>query len=164
MCVIQIDLIVAEGCPHQLFPGGSPDWSEQRVNSWANDIGEVGVRLDGNEPGRVDRVTSCKTLEPLALAGDVVDDCVKHQPEVLAQLLDICPVAQGRIDLRVVDHRETIIRGIGEEGKDVHPRDGAFQALRKYLVERLQGRLAGFPELITVGDENRVSLGEVPLT
>src|SRR5262249_30097946 len=73
--------------------------------------------LEGGVPVQV-------ALEPAALRRDVVEDAVEHQPEAAAQLVEVLPAAEARVDLLEVDDREAAIGGVREEREDVDRVDG----------------------------------------
>ena len=80
---------------------------------------------EGDEELLVVGVAVQESLEPAALRRDVVEDAVEHQPEALAQLLEVLPGPQARIHLLEVDDREAAVGGVGEEGQYVDRVDRA---------------------------------------
>ena len=68
-----------------------------------------------------------KLFDPGMLARNMVDDQVHHQVELVGNVLDIFPTAQGGIDLVVVDDGKAIVGAIGKKGQDMDPGDGVLQ-------------------------------------
>ena len=91
----------------------------------------------------------------------MVDYSIEHQPEVLSQAFYLVPSTKGWIDLGVVNDGEAIVRRIGKEGQYVNTRDHAAQSRGQYPVQGFQGGHAGFLELVTVGDQDGISFGEL---
>jgi hypothetical protein len=82
---------------------------EQRQRARAHHRAEVDVGRHHHKEIRKGRLAPFERLEPGAVLRDVVDDAVEHQAKAASQALDIAPVAPGRVDLFVVDHREAVV-------------------------------------------------------
>jgi hypothetical protein len=91
----------------------------------------------------------------------MVDDIVEHQVKVPADCRNFLPCAQGRIDLKKVHDRKTIIGRIGEKGQKMNVGDNTFQVLVGKCMQHRQGRFIILFQGVTVGDQNHVFLGEI---
>jgi len=65
---------------------------------------------------------AAKFLESCTPRGDVIDDRVEHQAEVLHRR-DIVPVAESGINLAIVHDREAVVGGPRVERQDMNPTD-----------------------------------------
>ncbi len=90
----------------------------------------------------------------------MVDDRVEHQAIIAAQGVDVGPIPQSRVHAAVVYDRKAIVRGIREEREDMHPGDGLAQVLPQEAVQGLERGFVRGMELVAVGDEEGVALGE----
>ncbi len=88
----------------------------------------------------------------------MVEHQVDHQIMVTGQAPDIGPVAQLRVDLAVVDHREAVVAAPGEEGQHMDTAEDGLQALAKELIEHRQGALVGIQQGVAVDDQPLVLL------
>ena len=117
---VDIDLVVAERAPNPALAVGRLHRAQQRRGARAGDGAEVGLRLHLDEIVALGGHAVAVGAEPVALAGDVVDDQIQHQPIVLAELLDVVPATQFRVHRAVVDDRKTVVGAVGKERQDVH--------------------------------------------
>lgn len=90
----------------------------------------------------------------------MIDHGVEHHAEMLTDLAHIFPRAQGRIDLRVIDHRETIIRGEGIERQDMYTADQPKQVALHKLSQGTERRDTRILYLIAIGNQQDIALGE----
>ena len=84
-------------------------------------------------------------MHPVLLLTVVFDiqDQSEHQAEILAQALDIFPIADVWIDLSVVDHRKPVIGRVRKEGQQMQRRDKILEMVRQQeLTQRLQKTIA----------------------
>jgi hypothetical protein len=75
-------------------------------------------------------------FEPGPFCRAVVEDQIRHQPERRADIGDIRPVADGRIDLIIVDDGKAVVGTVGKKGQDMDAADHVFQV---FVCEGLQG-------------------------
>src|SRR5678815_2105411 len=120
-------------------------------------------RVSGRERGEellVVGIPVQEALEPAALGRDVVEHAVVHQPEAQAELFEILPGTQSRVDLLEVDDGKAAVGGVGEEREDMHGVDGAPHEYPQEIRKRLEGLLPGAGQEVPVRDEDDVSLAE----
>src|SRR5207302_5560757 len=67
---IQVDLVRGERGPDLLLAGRRRERRQQRQRPRADDLAQVGIALDGDEPVPVARVVAQEALEGLALRRD----------------------------------------------------------------------------------------------
>src|SRR5262249_55065851 len=96
--------------------------------------------------------------EPFTLCGDVIEDRVEHELEMLTDAADVFPPTQVRVDGVVVDHREAVVRRGGVEGQQVNRAQRTRRIPVQEGTERPHVRGASLPHLISVCDQNRVAL------
>ncbi len=152
--VVEIDLIGAEGGPHFFRARRSGELGQQGQRARAHHLRQIGIALDDDEVIMIFRIVAQKSLEPLALRGDVIDHPVEHQVEVLSHAGHIVPRAQRGIHLFVIDDGKAVVGGIGIERQDMNTVYDALQMLIAELRQRAQRRAIGFAQLIAVGDED----------
>ena len=90
----------------------------------------------------------------------MVENQVEHQPETAAEGGHIVPGAQGGIDPAIVDHRETVIRGVGEKRQDVDGVKNTGQMAIGKIFQRRQGTFALAVQAVAVSDQHHVGGAE----
>ena len=83
--------------------------------------------------------------------------------ETEAQSLDVVPGAHARVDLSIVDDRESPIRGVRVEGENVDGINDAGEINVQQLAQEGQGWHTGLDELVGIGDGDDVFFGEPTL-
>ena len=86
----------------------------------------------------------------------MVDDCIKHEMEILPKAVNLVPASERWIDLKVVDNGKSVIGRVGEEREDVYNCYCIAQIGIKKFPQYPQRFFSGFKETITVGDENNI--------
>ena len=160
---VDVDLLLAEGAPDllrgavgegglhvgrarlalvdgvDLLVGGEAALGSPEVLVADEEVRELRAVLLGQE-----------VLEVGALAADVVDHEVEHEVAVLADGLDVGPVAEVGVDDVVAHGREAAVGRAGEERQDVHAAHRLVEVLVEHLLE--VGKVLA--EAVGVGDEH----------
>lgn len=90
----------------------------------------------------------------------MIDDGVEHQAEVRLHGRDILPLAERRVDLAIVAHRESVIGGPRVEGQDVHAADDIADVLVAEDVQGLERLFVRRLDLVAVGDEDGIAFAQ----
>ena len=157
IAVVQVDLVGAEGRPHQLVPRGGAHRGQQRLGARPEHRREVqALRHDGEVlPER--RLISQEGLKPVAAGRDVVQDQIDHQAEIPADGLHVGPSAPFGIDRVEVDHGEAVVGGVRKKRQDVNPAEDPRQVPPQESAEGDQRRFPGPAKLVAVGDHKRIA-------
>ena len=155
---IEIDLIVAERAPDPPRTAASLDLAQQRRSPRPHHAREIVTLCGGGKIVAPGLPVVDKVLEPATLAGTVIDDQVGHEIVLGAYTQYVIPVAQGRVDVQVIDHRKTVIGTRRIEGQDVHPGEQTVGVLVQPVLERAQGPLALTHDAVAVSDHQGIAL------
>ena len=90
----------------------------------------------------------------------MVEHEVDHQAEARADREQVVPRAVLLGDRLAVAHREAVVARVRVERQDVHRADRVGEVRLGERAERLQRRHPVAPQVVGVGDEDRVGLGE----
>ena len=155
---VHVELVVAEGGPDVALPGRGLHRAQQRRRARAGHGRQVrgGVHLDEIVPLRCQAVAV--GAKPVALARDVVDDQIRHEPVVDRQGLHVVPAAERRVHGAVVDDGKAVVGAVREERQDVQAGHGIADARVEKAPERRERRLAVRANHVAVGDEHGVAL------
>gem|GEM_PF-3787582 len=158
--VVEVNLIGAERCPDVLATGGGFKWGEQRQGAGSGDAAQIGIGRHGDEIIPVGRVILQKGLKPVALRRHVIDDRIEHQPEVLAERGQVGPIAHHRVHRGIIYNAEPVVGRIRIKGQQMHRADDAPQPALYKLGQAQKCGVARLPDLVAVGDEDGVGLGD----
>ena len=123
------------------------------------------VRVLDDEPIALRLLVLQESLEPRALRGAVIQDVIEREVEVFAERRHVPPVADGGVDVAVVDDAEPVVAAVREVRQQVdrgepvaHPRVQQPVPLGGEGVRRGSGGDAVGPHHVAVGDEDGVRL------
>ena len=113
--------------------------------------GRISVSGLGDGPWNVDMARV--TWDSIAIegrwggSGEQMPDCARLMAE-----------RRLRVDLAIVDDRETVIGRVGKKRQDVHTTDDALGARGQEIAQSLEGGAAGLGDHVAIGDEDRIAL------
>ena len=103
---------MTKGAPDKLTASNCFDFFKEGIGPRTHYGAEIIFRGGGGKKVAPGVTIIEKVFKPGAAGGTVVDDQIRHQGIIRRYGFNIIPVAEGFINTGIVEHRETIVRGV----------------------------------------------------